>query len=296
MSSSLAALWALHFSLSLIWVEGTRHLTEARGHAVAVAAFTVYDQQHPCLFSDRSDERRHVFLFPSGQKKAGQSSDSHIHIAGYDLIKLVAWRAQLHKLMSLCGQQDIVDQSLLDSDSQYLKASLKTLSTVMEEYSVEAKKQSSSAWEQLGRWVFEVPKTIDNALGKIPPTPFYDAEQHMVVAVTNEENAKYVLESLRQSPGFSKSATVYMHVNVTWECCDYCTWSLMSRFNDFKRLYSPDNPFEMVLSALIPFRGTKSMPSNGVQRMIDAWSDKNVANCTRFLPLWNGPYAHDKSK
>ncbi|KAL3156010.1 hypothetical protein ABBQ32_012998 [Trebouxia sp. C0010 RCD-2024] len=140
MSSSLAALWALHFSLSLIWVEGTRHLTEARGHAVAVAAFTVYDQQHPCLFSDRSDERRHVFLFPSGQKKAGQSSDSHIQVAGYDLIKLVAWRAQLHKLMSLCGQQDIVDQSLLDSDSQYLKASLKTLSTVMEEYSVEAKK------------------------------------------------------------------------------------------------------------------------------------------------------------
>ena len=169
----LAALWALHFSLSLIWVEGTRHLTEARGgHAVAVAAFTVYDQQHPCLFSDRSDERRHVHLFPSGQKKAGQSSDSQIHVAGYNSIKLVTWRAQLHKLMSLCGQQDIVDQSLLDSDSQYLKASLKRLSTVMKEYKAEAEKQGSTAWEQLCRWVSDVPETIRNTLGNNAPTPF----------------------------------------------------------------------------------------------------------------------------
>ena len=116
--------------------------------------------------------------------------------------------------MSLCGQQDIVDQSLLDSDSQHLKASLKTLSTVMEEYNAEAKKQSSSAWEQLqlGRWVFEVPKTIDNALGKNPPTPFYDAEQHMVVAVTNEENAKYVMESLKAVTWFQqKCNSVHAH-------------------------------------------------------------------------------------
>ena len=74
--------------------------------------------------------------------------------------------------MSLCGQQEIVDQSLLDSDSQYLKASLKKLSTVIDQYDAEAKKQSSGAWEQLGRWVFEVPKTIDNALGRIPQLPF----------------------------------------------------------------------------------------------------------------------------
>ena len=198
--------------------------------------------------------------------------------------------------MSLCGQQDSVDQSLLDSDSQYLKASLKRLSTVMKEYKAEAEKQGNSAWEQLGRWVFDVPETIRNTLGSNAPTPFYDDEQHMVVAVTNEENAKHVREFLSQSPGFSKSAKVYMHVNPNIECCDYCTWSLMSRFNDFKRLYSPNNPFEMVLSAFIPYRGTKSMPSNGVQHMIDAWSDKDVANCTTFLPLWIGPNGHDESK
>lgn len=99
------------------------------------------------------------------------------------------------------------------------------------------------------------------------PAPFGDAEQHLVSDLETETSIESVLPALRQTASYSSNAAVRLHVYVNLDCCDFCSFTFISRDSTLKDPYAHGREFHIHIYGHARYSEQCCV---GVQRMIDS--------------------------
>ncbi len=121
------------------------------------------------------------------------------------------------------------------------------------------------------------------ALFKDAPSPYSDAEQQATVSLRDPQSAAQVqLAMLKRS---TEIKSVYCHMTLNLECCDFCGWLLLHGYRRFKKLYADKfgADFFLVISWHAQYRPMK-YTTKGLQAMLQGWPDDYVRCHVILMP------------
>lgn len=255
-----------------------------KSKVAAVAAFTVDGSNDDILLfaGPRTDSRDSVFVFMSGKEYYDQVHDfKDSRIGSYKDLYIVT-RSVI--FASLIGHCDHCSTTALDPNewSPFLRTVLGRVESVRQqilsvEEPVEGKSQSPFAkledcMQLEDCEVQQKSQALVNELMDPSPGPFSDAEQHLTVTLQGEDSVASVRVALQKSSGYATKSAIRLHIYVNWDCCDYCSFMLLSRYSCLKALYAGDDrEFHIHIYGHARYI---NHGSQGVQYMIDKFPEE----------------------
>jgi len=235
-----------------------------KSKVAAVAAFTVDgDDDDILLFAgQRTDSRDSVFVFMIGS---------------YKDLNIVTRSVIFSSLIGHCDHCCYTKALDRNEWSPFLETVLDRVESVRQQIlllkePVQGKIQTPFA--KLEDWMQLQQRSEDlvNELMDPSPGPFSDAEQHPIVALKGEDSVESVQAALQKSSGYATKSAIRLHIYVNWDCCDYCSFMLLSCYNCLKALYAGDGQeFHIHIYGHARYANNGSQ---GVQYMIDKFPEE----------------------
>lgn len=251
--------------------------------------------------SGDQDPRRKLFLFVSGQTAVGApASFDPVKPDSYPAVTVIVRREQEHRWLNLCDLAVDYKKASQLPESSYLKEALDHVETAEQRILEQMAEQATnpvpvssqhSPFEQLGRWLrgvdytkYTEPTKAKQALFKDAPSPYSDAEQHAAVSLYDPQSAAWVQHAMLKRS--TEIKTVYCHMTLNLECCDFCGWMLLHGYYRFKEQYADKfkADFFLVISWHAQYYPPKGYTTKGLQAMLQGWPDEYVRDHVILMP------------
>lgn len=159
--------------------------------------------------------RQRLLVFRSGKEAIKQTTgvlNRDPDLPGYSDRQIALSPHELPEVVLAQGQEAL-DRKVTSSESAYVTKCINQLSSF-----VAAAQTRQNTLHDLGELLY----TTSRNLGEDGVTPNWDAEQHLAQALRFPKNVASVLEAL------GTASTVYLHIHVSFEPCNFCSWVLNS--------------------------------------------------------------------